>query len=240
MREKILTIEYLGNCSVLMRYPGNGVLVDGLFSEKQEYDPPIPWMDEQIIGRDGIFRTLNYLVVSHCHGDHYDKAKVKEALSRGVTAVLPPDAKVKGGHQLPLSEEDGIHRLQLGEMELEYCRMKHIEGTCPDNYCINILAGDTSVLLTGDMDPAEIPRLSEFSRRDRSVGFVNGIALWSRVYRKQLRDLGYENLFFYHLPGEGRGPEGYRRRTLRFWEKCQQELPHGKLLDGPEVIYEVY
>ena len=122
-----------------------------------------------------------------------------------------------------------------GSLKIEYMKSEHLSFHYPEHYCVNIVCGDSNVLLTGDMDTGWIPSLQCFSRKEDSTLFVSSIMLWHRKWRDQLNDLGYGRINFYHIASEARDFWGYRGRALRYWAKYRDEFPGGMLMGCPEV-----
>lgn len=223
-----------------MEYGTAGILADGIFSGKQPFNLMDEETEEQIMSSRGIFKNLRYILVTHCHNDHYNGSKILRFLENhpDATLVVPGNARLDeeklallGNRVIFLNTPAGKPvTLDFGQFKVQYMRVQHLTYRYPNHYCYNILAGDTNILLTADMDVERIDQLSAFARRKRSVGFFCHIFLWHRKWRKQLADLNCSELYFYHLPDEDRDRYGYRKKTLIYWKKYGKDLAKAKLL----------
>ena len=236
-----MTIKYLLNCAVLITCGGEKILVDGLFSGNQPFDIMDPSVEEDIIHGRGEFEGLRYLIVTHCHNDHYNGSKIIRCLKNnpGITLIVPSNARLDAerlagarANIIVMREAVGILRkIRTDGPRIEYMKTEHLTFRYPEHYCVNIVFGDENVLLTADMDVGRIRSLRNFSKRGNSTIFVNSIQLWHRKWRQQLRELAYDRVFFYHVASEDRDSWGYRARALLYWNRFGEEFPNGMLLN---------
>lgn len=235
-----LKIKYITNCAVFLECGTVKILADGIFSGKQPFNIMDEKTEEAIINGSGLFQNLDYLLVTHCHNDHYNGSKILRFLANhpGTKLIVPANAKLDPerleaarAEVIFLDEPEGLlRRLDFGTFQIEYMKVRHLTYHYPDHYCYNILIGRTNVLLTADMDIDRISYLERFTRNAVSTAFFSHIFLWHRKWRAKLADLKYSELYFYHLPDEDRDICGYRQRTIVYWEKYGKDLPRAKLL----------
>ena len=240
-----LTTKYLVNCAVLVTCGTEKILVDGLFSGRQQYDIMDPAMEQAIINGTGEFENLRYVIATHCHNDHYNGSKIIRCLQEnpGITLIVPGNARLDPerlagcrGQIIRMNGDIGVVKeLADGPFRIEYMKSGHLTFRYPEHYCVNIVCGDSNVLLTADMDIGQIPLLGRFTRKEDSVIYANSIMMWHRKWREQLKDLGYRRINFYHIASADRDFLGYRKRALRYWEKFRSEFPGGMLMNCPEA-----
>ena len=238
-------IKYLLNSAVYIQYGATGLLVDGVLSNHQMFDIYDKKTENDIWNRRNDFEGLTYLLFTHCHNDHYGRKNVCKFLEmhKGIKVLIP------GNHRIPdefiaHAQKDWDSKFQImqgevgevitydfGELKIECMKTAHTTFKYPEHYCINIVSPTENVLLTADMEFNRIPLLQNFSKRQTSSIFINHLAMLHRSWRKDLLELGYDKIYFYHLPTENRDYYHYRPRALRNWDKYQKDFPMAVLLD---------
>lgn len=240
--EGSIKMEYITNCAVLIQCGTVVFLVDGIFSGRQPFDVMAPETERALLCREGRFKNLQHILVTHCHNDHYNGSKILRFLERrpGSSLVVPANARLDQNRLVASDarvifmkgEVGELHRIFLDEVTIEYMKTEHLTYRYPEHYCINIAASDANVLLTADMELDRLGLLERFTKRTHSAIFVNQICLWHKRWQLALNDLGYSHIYFYHLPSEERDEMGYRRRALIYWDKHRKKFPNAVLLDG--------
>ncbi len=239
-----LEITYLTNCAVLVQWGETKLLVDGIFSGRQPFDIMDEDIEEKILTGKGDYAGIEYILVTHCHNDHYNGSKILRFLENhvGAKALIPVNGKLNEETLATLEakvirmDEDVevMRRISFGDLTIEYMRSEHLTYKYPQHYCINIVTPTTNVLLTADMDLARLGCLPRFTKRENSAVFVNQIVLWHKKWIRQLMDMAYSEVFFYHLPSRERDLLGYRKRALIYWEKHNMLFSNGILLGYEE------
>lgn len=238
--EENLRIKYFTNCAVLIECGTVKILADGIFSGRQPFNIMDEETEEQMMKGTGDFQDIGYVLVSHCHNDHYNGSKILRFLKNNPQAelIVPENARLDAGRlkdaraePMFLTGEAGEKKtLDLDAMMMEYMRTDHLTYRYPNHYIYNIVMGDTNVLLTADMSCDAIDSLSEFTKKKNSVIFLNHILLWHRKWRTQIAALDYSKIFFYHLPDEERDFYGYRQKASGYWLKHRADFMCADLL----------
>ena len=235
-----IKIDYIINCAVLIQYGTVKILVDGIFSGRQPFDIMDPDTEKQILEGQGDYNVINYILVTHCHNDHYNGSKIIKFLRTHSEAVLvvPHNARLDENQVAGLEDrilrietEIGVRRqIVFEDFRVEYMKTEHLTFHYPEHYCLNIVFGRGNVLLTADMSLDRLPLMGEFTKKEKSWLFANSIALWHKKWRQQLLNLQYDQICFYHLPSEGRDQLGYRRKALVHWQKHKNDFSRWILL----------
>lgn len=238
--EEHIKIKYFTNCAVLIECGTVKILADGIFSGKQPFNIMDEETEAQMINGTGDFENIHYVLVSHCHNDHYNGSKILWFLKNNPQAelIVPRNARLdadrlKAACAEPrfLTSEAGQKKtLDLGTMMIEYMRTDHLTYRYPNHYIYNIIIGDTNVLLTADMSSDAIDVLNRFTKKKNSIIFLNHILLWHRKWRTQIAALDYRKIFFYHLPDEERDFYGYRQKASCYWMKHSADFMCADLL----------
>lgn len=239
-KDKKFKLKYLLDSAVLIEYGEDKFLVDGIVSDKQHFDVMDNHMEHALMNREGIFENINFLLFTHCHGDHFSNSKLRKFLSKnsGLNVFLPSNSGIsedfiasKGSKPYNICAGEGERlSFEFGEIVIEYIKIKHLTFDYPEHYCINIVSPDESIVFTADMDFNDMQRLSELTRREHSVIFVNHLNMLHRKWRNSLMDMKYDDIYFYHLPSEYADGFGYRDRALRNWEKYKTVFTNAKLM----------
>lgn len=232
-----IKIDYITNCAVLIQYGTVKILVDGIFSGRQPFDVMDPETERQIMEGKGMFKNINFILVTHCHNDHYNGRKILNFLQahKEAVVVVPANAKLDC---LPSEERirriytdtDAVCRLKLDGFDLEYMKTGHLTFNYPEHYCLNVIFEEGNILLTADMNLDRLQNLKEFTQKEESWLFMNAIALWHKKWRQRVLDLNYSRICFYHVPSEGFDNFGYRKKALIHWQKHKDDCPNWILL----------
>lgn len=229
-----IKINYITNCAVLIEYGTDKILVDGIFSGRQPFDIMDEETEKAIIEGSGDFAGINYVLVTHCHNDHYNGSKIMQFLEHhpGTVLVIPQNARMDEkrlaaaeASVFRMDSEAGIKStLSFGHIQIEYMKTEHLTYKYPNHYCLNVVMEEGNVLLTADMNLDRLPLMEEFTKKEESWFFANAILLWHKKWRQQLLALGYDRICFYHLPSEERDMLGYRKKDLIHWQKHKADF----------------
>lgn len=239
--EEKIKIRYFTNCAVFIECGTVKVLIDAIFSGRQPFNIMDEEIEKQIIHGTGDFANIDYVLVTHCHNDHYNGSKLLRFLKNHpmTKLILPCNARLDADRIDIAWTEPTFLNSQVGEkktidlesMRIEYMRTNHLTYKYPNHYIYNIILGDSNVLLTADMDYEALNILPQFTKKDDSRIFLNHIFLWHRKWREQIVALNYTEVFFYHLPDEERDIYGYRKKALIYWDKHSRDFANAALLD---------
>lgn len=232
--------EYLLNSAVLVSCGKRKILVDGIFSDHQNFDIMDKDLQEKLMDRKPPFDGLNLLLFTHCHSDHYSKSKTIRFLERNPQTMLflPPNGGISRrlagflGAKLVVTEgEEGrLLTYEADDLLIEYMKVDHLTFDYPEHYCINIVCGEENITFTADMDFNKMDMIKGFTRKNCSTIFINHLDMLHRKWRNSLLELGYGKICFYHLPSSCADGFGYRDRALRNWSRYQSMFPNGQLL----------
>lgn len=89
-----LTVTLIANAGVLLEFRGTTLLVDGIFRDDRFFfSSPSPDVWAQMLAGGGIFRKVDYLLVTHAHPDHFSADMMRQYLAaRPVKGVFLPAA----------------------------------------------------------------------------------------------------------------------------------------------------
>ena len=84
--------KYLLNSAVLVEYGEKKLLVDGIISDRQNFDMMDGRLQHDLMNGEGEFKGLRYVLFTHCHGDHFSNSKTRRFLekNRGMRSLSPP------------------------------------------------------------------------------------------------------------------------------------------------------
>lgn len=235
-----LKVKYLLNSAVLVEYGAKKLLVDGIISDRQNFDMMDGRLEHDLMNGDGEFKGLSCVLFTHCHGDHFSNSNTRRFLekNRGIDLFIPSNGGIsedfirsKGSQGYIIRGEEGeILTFQFDDMTIEYMKVDHLTFDYPEHYCINIVGPDENIIFTADMDFNKMELLKKFTMKAHSSIFVNHLAMLHRKWRNSLIDLGCDDIYFYHLPSQYVDGFGYRDRALRNWEKYKDLFPGARLL----------
>ncbi len=94
--EENIKIRYLTNCAVFIEYGTVKIIVDAIFSGKQPFNIMDRETEEEILNGTGEFENINYVLVTHCHNDHYNGSKLLKFLKNNPQAklIVPSNARL--------------------------------------------------------------------------------------------------------------------------------------------------
>ena len=72
--------KYLLNSAVLVEYGEKKLLVDGIISDRQNFDMMDGRLEHDLMNGEGEFKGLRYVLFTHCHGDHFSNSKTRRFL----------------------------------------------------------------------------------------------------------------------------------------------------------------
>ena len=238
--EKRFKTTYLLDSAVLVQYEDKKFLIDGIVSDRQHFEIMDSHTEHDLMNREGIFENLDFLMFTHCHGDHFSNSKTRRFLGKnsGLKVFLPHNSGIstdfvvsKGSEPYDIYADEGeILSFSFGDLTIEYINIKHLTFDYPQHYCINLASPYENITFTADMDFNCMSMLKKLSIRDSSVIFINHLNMLHRKWRNSLIEMNYDCIYFYHLPSEYADGFGYRDRALRNWEKYKEVFPNAKLL----------
>lgn len=89
IKEPTLTVTYIGNEGIMLKFPSKKVLIDALTShDSPYYVAPSAETLEQMISGSPPFDDVDLILVTHHHIDHFSPASVAECLSRNPETIF--------------------------------------------------------------------------------------------------------------------------------------------------------
>lgn len=189
------------NAGVSIRVGGKNIWVDALFEGVgNTFSHLRPKLRDQILS--GAFGKPDYIVYTHCHGDHYSRNLTKVAMEKW------PDAKVL----LPEQELDGQILLTGGEctltdgaLRLRFMKLPHAGEIYADVklYGLLISTDGCNILLPGDCEVASPALKTAVGDRKIDLAIVDFPWITKRAGKEFLEEqIAPAHLIGYHLPFE--------------------------------------
>jgi L-ascorbate metabolism protein UlaG (beta-lactamase superfamily) len=216
-----LQATLISNAGILLEYENTKILVDAIYDDEGHDFSGIPhktW--EMMLSGQDPFQSIDYLLFTHNHPDHFSERRLKEFLmNRKVKGVFLPEEAVDGNELSSFLEERNVPAVILGSqtdhqvfsldsgLELQTVRMQHLkplEKKYRDvsNFCYLLKLEQMKVLITADVDYVhhdfrEIPQ-------EWDVVFLNpyffGEMEYRHFYHGALRSKAFA---VYHVPFRG-------------------------------------
>ncbi len=238
----------VANAGVLLSGCGVTVLIDGLFHGRDgEFSGPMPETLRKMERGEAPFESVDYLLFTHGHSDHFSQEVTAEYLvRRGAKGVfLPPDCGTEAGPLLPLLKSLGIRHqvlprasglaLELAPgVRVRFLPVRHLDRVYWDtpHFALLLDFWEKRLLFTADADYT-VERFEGLGRL-RAVFlnplFFHALRTGTFFHGGFLMDL----LCVYHLPFPDRDRYGWltaARRDCAGWPE-EKGLP--VLLTEPE------
>lgn len=164
-----LNVTLLANAGLLLDYNGTHILLDGLFDEENNlFSAPPPMVAEQLLQGQGCFSSIDYLLITHDHADHFSADRVLKYLSihspKGIfipTVILQRYPSIKAliiDKQIScfsLESSAGTMSFRLeNDITIRPVPTHHLDKVFQDvdHFCFLISFGVNQVLFTSDVD----------------------------------------------------------------------------------------
>ena len=237
-------VTLVANAGLLLRVRKTSILLDGLFSGPScSYCDPSPETRERIFCGRPPFDSVDYVLFTHLHADHFSEALTRDYLRRHtVKGLMLPGSEsleqegffnfVKGSGTpcVVLTEQisKAVFHLPDG-VEVTAFRTLHLDEKYHDvlHFCYRITCGETSLLFTSDADYTR-ESFSFIGSEPLRAAFVNPL-FFSDLQRGRFfhGTLPAEAIVVYHLPF----PPEDRDLLQRMFTRSLQAWPE----DGPDV-----
>ena len=229
-----LRAYFIINCGILLDYKGHQILVDGLFCRPAEAGinklglaTPSDETVHQIMNREGIYSNIEYILCTHEHWDHGNRAMTDEYVSRyGATAFYP-------------TEDETDYTYENDWLKLEALSCIHDLPSNPDGdkHCCYRLTIDGRVcLFTGDVDVLhEIPEKLYDTPVDIMFYNIHHI-LVPQGRAALIERFRPGHTFIQHLPDPEDDPFGVNKRAVNKLQVYGKDLPPYTLLDETKAL----
>ena len=96
-KSNALKIAYVGNMGVCIEYDDNTVIIDGLhqFYNKAYVHPTQDMVDLLISGNFKNFTAIEYVLITHIHGDHFSGKYAKQYLEQNTNGIVVGSSQIK-------------------------------------------------------------------------------------------------------------------------------------------------
>ena len=217
------------NAGVSIRVGGKNIWVDALFEGVgNTFSHLRPALLEKIMS--GAFGKPDYLVYTHCHGDHYSRELTMIAMEKWPDAKVILPQRELDGQILPEGEE---YRLQDGAVELSFLKLPHAGEIYADVklYGLLISTGGCNILLPGDCEVASPALKAAVGDKKIDLVIVDFPWITKRAGKEYLQQqIKAKHVIAYHLPFEEDDGNGFRLSAARAAEKLQQQDTDVRLL----------
>jgi L-ascorbate metabolism protein UlaG (beta-lactamase superfamily) len=178
------TVTRIGHATVLLDFDGVRVLTDPWFSEKPGYSPGEP----RAVGRAADLPSLDGIVVSHGHYDHFDLAGLGDYPDKTIPMVVKRGlgARAAAAGWQHVVEVDPWETASVGPVRVTAAPARHL---VPE--VTFVLEGDGRTVFFGG-DAMRIAELDEVGRRfadlDLALLPTNGLTLRPLLNRQVVMD----------------------------------------------------
>lgn len=240
-----IQVTLVANAGLLLRYQDASILLDALFSgESCSFCAPSPATRERLLHGDPLFDSVDYVLFTHLHEDHFSEALTREFLlsHRVKGLMLPSSARLEQQGFFDFVKESGIpcHVLTGDTCKAEFrlsdtirisaFRTLHLDEKYRDvlHFCYLISCGEKRLLFTSDVDYTR-EQFSFLGAEPLRAAFVNPL-FFSDLQRRRFFHgrLPAETIVVYHLPFSEKKAGPLQRmfsRSLQAWPE-----------NGPTVI----
>jgi L-ascorbate metabolism protein UlaG (beta-lactamase superfamily) len=243
-------VTLLANAGILLRFGATKLLIDGIH---QNALGPFDGLSAGVLadlleGVNPSFRDIDYLLFTHCHGDHFSAGLVEEYLRRySVKGVMMPDRqtwpypslreivglRADRHWWLALPLEKRMDAQLTDELTVTVFCSIHAGEEYRDieNFCYLLRYRGCNVLVMGDSEYNPLYFSKTLAGERIDVLFVNPLFLCLLSGRKVIKALNPGRVIVYHLPFEDKdGMIGMRKRAANDAEQYKETLPPIELL----------
>ena len=246
--EPQIQITFVANAGLLLRYRNTSILLDALFSDAScSFCEPSPATREKLLGGRLPFDSVDYVLFTHLHKDHFSAELTQEFLRRHtVKGLLLPASKdleqkgffnfVKetGSPCFVLTEHTSQSVFHLSDgIQISAFRTLHLDEKYHDvlHFCYRITCEEISLLFTSDADNTR-ESFSLLGTEPLRAAFVNPL-FFSDLQRRRFFHgaLPTEAIIVYHLPFPPEDREPLQRMFTRSLQAWPEDGPHVIVLD---------
>jgi L-ascorbate metabolism protein UlaG (beta-lactamase superfamily) len=243
-----IRVTLVANTGLLLRCGNTGILADALFAPGEHgFSAPSPETWEKLLCGEPPFETVDTLLFTHLHSDHFSPERTLEFLQRRrVKGLLLPyaeelerqgfyDAVRESGTACQLlTERTAKTAFSLApQVRVEAFRTLHLDPKYHEvpHFCYRITFGEKRLLLTADVDYTA--ETLDFLGEDRlRAAFVNPLFFSALRHKRLFRGtLPTEAVAVYHLPFPEQDGRQFHRRLARDLQAWPEDGPQPLVLD---------
>ena len=237
--DNTLRVTLVANAGLLLEYRGTKLLLDGIYgTDGHPFSNLPPELWKQMKEGEPPFDSVDFLLFTHAHPDHFSPAMTLEYLQhRPVKGVFVPDTRTVAESGLTdflreknipcalLSQQtDSVGFRVTPDITVRAFRTLHLDKQFEKvkHFCYLITFGDKNVLFTADIDYVT-EDLSRLKGIRLDAAFINplffGVLLRGRFFHGKL-DTG--RIVVYHVPfaeDDGMGMRARLQHDLAQWPK---------------------
>lgn len=250
MEEK-LWVTLIANAGLLLEYAGTKLLLDGIYEPEGHFFSPIaPELWQAMLRGEPPFETLDYLLFTHAHPDHFSSEMTREFLEcRTIKGLFLPQAALeedsglgiflrkkkiptvllskRTDHAAYRLEQDIIVRtISTRHLDKKYAQIEH--------FCYLISFGAKRVLFTADVDYTT-ETFATLGDTHLRAAFVNPLFYSALRWEKFFKGtLNAEHICVYHVPFAENDSMGMRQTLARNVAAWPRDGAETTVLDEPQ------
>lgn len=215
-----IRLRFTANAGVLLELPGLFAAVDAFHNKRTPPFSPVPEAVTDTLDRDGSFRRLQAVIVSHCHPDHCTLPQVRKVMDAAPDAALLAPEPLLDGQVLLTGPASHVH---VRGISMDFTRLRHdgLKYRSKALYGVTLEAGGRRVLMPGDcIDHADVERM--MNGKETDVAILN--FPWVTLPRHRLfvdNVLRPKHLVIFHLPYPADDTEGFLPATLKMADRLK-------------------
>ena len=239
-----LTIYHVSNSGLLINIKEVKLLIDGIFSDYNPFNPMDSELENLMLNSIDPFSDVDLLLFTHCHKDHYDRAKVEKYLkvNRSTSIAAPKDAGVDLGNMVPDDSNNGQVFVVISEggeffkkgVRVIFLKTKHLssneEDELGEHYSFIIKSGEVNIFISGDMELDEETTLKIKEHGTFNMAFFNPAVFAKDKWLENFKTIDSVDKYIYHLPLEINDHFSYRKVTISALNKLGDQIGNCYLL----------
>lgn len=219
-----VSIALSANAGVSIGIGGRKIWVDALYTDKGDtFSPLRPELCQRLMATEA-FTAPDYILYTHCHGDHYSRELTCMAMKKWPGArVFLPEQELEG--QILVSGREFRH--EIGDLSLRFLKLPHEGAQYADVKHYGLLIGTPgcNILLPGDCQVAASALAQAIGDTKIDVAVLD--FPWITLHRG--RDFVKEyirpdHVIAYHLPFAEDDVNGYRLSAGKAADALKKEL----------------
>jgi L-ascorbate metabolism protein UlaG (beta-lactamase superfamily) len=219
-KDSLVNVTYIANEGFFISYCGKKVFIDALFPKKlQKYAAPNDELLNQMETAQSPFNTIDLILATHIHSDHFSRNSVKECLLHNSKAIFVSTPQVvqfmsfdsanypKIKHQIKTENLKILEssKVSYNGIDVKIYRTNHSNNNFRDhNYMYLININDKKIFHEGDSDN-NLESFIKFGldKENIDIAFVHGWFAFEPKTRKILTEcLKPKHTVLMHIPND--------------------------------------